>query len=102
MATLWGDNLFEFVPEATVQRFASHPSACMITVAMTDAPQHFSTVSIEHGRVISVTDKPAQPATNTACTGLMLFESRLSSSRSGQSHRIHGGERTSCALFVSL
>src|SRR5262249_12425756 len=62
VVTLWGDNLFEFVPEATIQRFAAHPSACMITITTAKKPQHFSTVTIDHDRVTSIIDKPAQPA----------------------------------------
>ena len=76
VATLWGDNLFEFVPQATVQRFAAHPSACMITVTIAEEPRHFSTVTLDHDRVTGITDKPAQPTTNMVCTGLMLFQSR--------------------------
>ncbi|MGH3824096.1 MAG: sugar phosphate nucleotidyltransferase [Pseudonocardiaceae bacterium] len=75
VATLWGDNLFEYVPQTTIQRFTAHPSACMITVTTADDPRHFSTVTVEHGKVTSVIDKPARPTTNTVCTGLMLFES---------------------------
>lgn len=75
VATLWGDNLFEFAPETTAQRFTAHPSACMITVTTAEEPQHFSTVTVDQGRVTNVIDKPAQPTLNTVCTGLMLFES---------------------------
>jgi len=75
--TLWGDNLFEFVPHATVAQFSAHPSAGMITITTADDPRHFSTVAVAGGRVTDVVDKPARPTTKTVCTGLMLFESSV-------------------------
>lgn len=74
VATLWGDNLFEFTPAETVQRFVADPAPAMITVAESATPQHFSTVAIEDGRVRAITDKPVHATTNTVCAGLMLFE----------------------------
>jgi glucose-1-phosphate thymidylyltransferase len=73
--TLWGDNLFEFVPRRAVERFTANPSAGMITVTTADDPQHFSTVGVEDGAVTSIIDKPSRPMTNLVCTGLMLFDS---------------------------
>ncbi|WP_280432599.1 sugar phosphate nucleotidyltransferase [Nocardia brasiliensis] len=74
VATLWGDNLFEVAPVATVRRFVATPVPCMITVAESVTPQHFSTVVIEGGRVTAISDKPAHPTTSTVCAGLMVFD----------------------------
>ncbi|MGX1770711.1 sugar phosphate nucleotidyltransferase [Nocardia brasiliensis] len=74
VATLWGDNLFEFAPVDTVRRFVADPAPAMITVAESATPQHFSTVAIDGDRVTAITDKPAHPTTNTVCAGLMLFD----------------------------
>ncbi|WP_378733958.1 sugar phosphate nucleotidyltransferase [Nocardia brasiliensis] len=74
VVTLWGDNLFEFAPVETVRRFVVDPAPCMITLAESGTPQHFSTVTVDDGRVQAIIDKPAHPTTNTVCAGLMLFD----------------------------
>ncbi|MFG1796720.1 sugar phosphate nucleotidyltransferase [Nocardia sp. NPDC049149] len=74
VATLWGDNLFEVAPRSTVRRFLADPAPAMITVAESTAPQHFSVVAVQSGRVTDIIDKPAKPTANTVCAGLMLFD----------------------------
>nr|WP_246010778.1 sugar phosphate nucleotidyltransferase [Nocardia mexicana] len=74
IATLWGDNLFEYAPVGAVRRFLEHPAVCQLQVSESSDPQHFSTVDIdERGRVRAVVDKPEHPTTATVCTGLILF-----------------------------
>lgn len=75
VATLWGDNLFEIVPIGTVQRFVADPTPCTITVAESEAPHHFSVISVRHQQVVEIIDKPAHPASTSVCAGLMLFDS---------------------------
>jgi glucose-1-phosphate thymidylyltransferase len=75
VATLWGDNLFELVPQPTVAKFLADPTACMITVASSPSPEHFSTVTVVDDRVTAIVDKPAHPTTNRVCAGFMLFDS---------------------------
>ncbi|MFI6168877.1 sugar phosphate nucleotidyltransferase [Nocardia sp. NPDC051052] len=75
VATLWGDNLFEVTPRSTVHRFVADPAPCMITVAESTAPHHFSVAAVHDGRVTDIIDKPAEPTANTVCAGLMLFDS---------------------------
>ncbi|MFF3226403.1 sugar phosphate nucleotidyltransferase [Nocardia suismassiliense] len=75
VATLWGDNLFEVAPRSTFARFVANPAPCMITVAKSASPQHFSVVTLDGDRVRDIVDKPTKPAANTVCAGLMLFDS---------------------------
>ncbi|MGW0252513.1 sugar phosphate nucleotidyltransferase [Nocardia goodfellowii] len=75
VATLWGDNLFEYVPAAIVARYLEDPTPGLITVAESSEPRQFSTVEITGGRVATILDKPAAPTVSTVCAGLMLFDS---------------------------
>ncbi|MFD0361342.1 sugar phosphate nucleotidyltransferase [Nocardia sp. GCM10030253] len=93
VATLWGDNLFEVAPRSAVQRFVSDPAPCMITVAESASPQHFSVVTIDDGRVTEILDKPPQPPGNTVCAGLMLFDSADLFRAVREVRQNHRGER---------
>ncbi|WP_084484687.1 sugar phosphate nucleotidyltransferase [Nocardia anaemiae] len=93
VATLWGDNLFEVIPEPTVHRFLADPAPCMITIAHSPNPQHFSTATLTGGRVTAIVDKPAEPTTNLVCAGLMLFESTALFESVGRVRQNRRGER---------
>ncbi len=74
VVTLWGDNLFQYVPQHILDGFTEDLCACRIAVTEVDDPRPFSTVTIREGMVVEVVDKPVRPSTTTVCTGLMAFD----------------------------
>ena len=75
--TLWGDNLFEFVPSHLLDGFARHGGGCRVAVTDVDDPRPFSTVTVRDGRVVEVIDEPQRPTTTTVSTGLMVFDAAM-------------------------
>ncbi len=71
-AVILGDNLFEdnFLPQ-----ISSFQSGAMVFYKPVPDPHRFGVVELDpNGRVISIEEKPAQPKSNLAQTGLYVYE----------------------------
>jgi len=73
IATLWGDNLFEYTLHNSCKDFVDKGDLCKIHITTVHNPQDFGVILLEGDRIISIEDKPQQPKANTICTGFMLF-----------------------------
>ncbi len=68
-----GDNIFEDNVNGAVQEFLkSNTSACIFLKEVTDA-QRFGVAELKNEKVIGIEEKPTQPKSNLAVTGLYLY-----------------------------
>lgn len=81
VATLWGDNLFEYGQPSSVATFAGGPHAGRIHTAEVSNPQDFGVVELSDGRIVGIEDKPERPKSHVVTTGFMLFKTAALFSR---------------------
>lgn len=73
IATLWGDNLFEYSLFCSCKDFLDRGDVSRIHLATVPNPQDFGVVALHEENIVSIEDKPSQPKAYTICTGFMLF-----------------------------
>jgi len=73
-----GDNLVfgSSVAEA-VRNFDAHPRGAKVFLKSVPDPERFGIAEIEDGRIVSVVEKPRQPQSDLAVTGLYLYDSTV-------------------------
>lgn len=72
-----GDNIIEGNIQEPVERFRRRGSGGMILLKEVPDPQRFGVAEIEAGRVVRITEKPADPRTNLAVTGIYMYDARV-------------------------
>ncbi|MDP3900174.1 MAG: sugar phosphate nucleotidyltransferase [bacterium] len=83
VATLWGDNLFEFALRKSCEDFLRQAETCRVHLATVPNPQDFGVAILQEGRIVAIEDKPLVSRASTVCTGFMLFRSTVFSKLSG-------------------
>jgi glucose-1-phosphate thymidylyltransferase len=76
VALVLGDNIFygHGLPEI-LGRAVARPSGATIFGYTVDTPQHYGVVELDHqGRARSIEEKPSNPKSNIAVTGLYLYD----------------------------
>ena len=68
-----GDNIFQDKMTPLLTLFADSNSEAQIVVGEVPDPTRFGIAEIENGRIIRVIEKPNQPPSNLAITGVYLF-----------------------------
>ena len=81
VATLWGDNLFEYALASSVATFAGGPHGGRIHTAVVSNPHEFGVVELSDGHIISIEDNPQHPKSHVVTTGFMLFKTAALFSR---------------------
>lgn len=74
VATLWGDNLFEYTLRDSCGDFLNQEGLCKVHIATVSNPQDFGVIELREEKIINIEDKPQQPKVNTVCTGFTLFK----------------------------
>jgi glucose-1-phosphate thymidylyltransferase len=84
MAVILGDNLFFLSNEETksirreVEEFARTPEGAVIFLKRVSDPERFGVAEVdENGRVMGIEEKPKNPKSNYAVTGLYLYDSTV-------------------------
>lgn len=74
-ALILGDNIFEDDFSETIQKFSANPQGAKIFAKEVSDPQRFGIVEFDANmKALSIVEKPAQPASNFAQTGLYLYD----------------------------
>ena len=78
-ALILGDNIFYGNGMRTMLKSAAEVSGAMIFGYHVEDPQRFGIVELdEHGKVLSVEEKPEHPKSNYCITGLYFYDERVS------------------------
>ncbi len=72
-----GDNIFQDKMEDLIRGFAESDAEASIVVNEVPDPQRFGIAEIEDGQIARVVEKPPQPRSNLAISGVYLFRSSI-------------------------
>lgn len=77
IAVLLGDNIFERSVAPFITRFRSSPVGARILLAEVDDPSSYGVAAMKDGRITRIIEKPAEPPSRLAVTGLYLYDTRV-------------------------
>lgn len=77
VVVLLADNIFERSVAPIVRRFRSDPRGARLVLAEVDNPGAYGVAVMEGGRLVRIVEKPADPPSRLAVTGLYLYDSRV-------------------------
>lgn len=77
MLVLLGDNVFQDSLSETVQRFQAQESGARVLLKTVEHPERFGVPVFEEGRIIRIEEKPKQPASQEAITGIYLYDAQV-------------------------
>ncbi len=80
IAVLLGDNLFEYSLKSVVDQFGADPTGAMVVLTEVKDEhhlQHLGVVEFDGDRIARVVEKPANPPSAYAATGLYLYDSTV-------------------------
>lgn len=72
-----GDNILLGEVKPFVDEFYKQKVNCLLLLAKVPDPQRFGVPVIENGRIVRVEEKPAQPKSNFAVTGLYIYDNHI-------------------------
>jgi len=77
VAVLLGDNIFEFGLGAIASRFRAEPRGARVVLAEVDDPSAYGVAVMEGNRLVRIVEKPAEPPSRLAVTGLYFYDARV-------------------------
>src|SRR5579884_3198991 len=77
LLVLLGDNIFTDDLRPSVERFRNQDRGAVIFAKEVDEPQHYGVVEIDGEAVLSIEEKPPQPKSRLAQTGIYLYDERV-------------------------
>ncbi len=72
-----GDNVVVGGIRPFLDRFAGGEEACHLVLARVKDPQRFGVAEVAGGRVVRVVEKPAQPPSDFAVTGIYVYDAAI-------------------------
>ncbi len=76
-AVILGDNVFEDNVKEFIEEFKKEKSGARIFLKAVPDPQRFGVAELEGERVVRIVEKPENPKSNYAVTGLYLYDSKV-------------------------
>jgi glucose-1-phosphate thymidylyltransferase len=77
IAVILGDNIFERSIAPYVRRFEQQESGARILLKETEDLQRFGVPVFDGDRIVEIEEKPAQPKSRYAVTGLYMYDARV-------------------------
>jgi glucose-1-phosphate thymidylyltransferase len=77
MIVILGDNVFEDDITQYVQNFVDQKQGAKILIQEVSDPKRFGVPELRNGRILSIEEKPAEPKSNYAVTGIYMFDSKV-------------------------
>lgn len=77
MLIILGDNVFEDNIQEYVENFKAQGSGAKILLQKVDDPQRFGVAELSGDYIISIEEKPAQPKSNYAVTGIYMYDNNV-------------------------
>lgn len=72
-----GDNFYELSIEGFVKAFRDNRSNCHILLKEVSDPHRFGIAKVEGDKIVDVVEKPKNPPTNLAITGIYAFDKNI-------------------------
>lgn len=72
-----GDNMIVGGVKRFIDEFESSNANCFLTLSKVKDPQRFGVPEIADGRIVAVDEKPANPKSSFAVTGIYLYDSTI-------------------------
>lgn len=69
-----GDNILEGNLRAAANQFAEQRSGAMLLLARVGEPQHYGVAEVEDDRIVQLVEKPADPPSDLAVTGIYFYD----------------------------
>jgi glucose-1-phosphate thymidylyltransferase len=77
ICVILGDNIIERNIRRAVGDFFSQPSGAKILLKDVEDPQRFGVARIEDGRIVEIVEKPADPPSKLAVTGIYMYDNTV-------------------------
>jgi glucose-1-phosphate thymidylyltransferase len=77
LAVILGDNIFEDDLAPQVRRFEGQPKGGRVLLKEVPDPHRFGVAEIQGDRVVSIEEKPKQPRSRFAVTGIYFYDARV-------------------------
>ncbi|MCM8816417.1 MAG: sugar phosphate nucleotidyltransferase [Candidatus Omnitrophica bacterium] len=77
LVVMLGDNIIEKDITKEVEIFQKQEKGARILLKEVDDPQRFGVAEIKDGRIIRIIEKPAEPPTRFAVTGIYMYDSQV-------------------------
>jgi len=72
-----GDNIFEDAITAYVEKFAAQPRGARVLLKEVPDPERYGVAEVRDGRIVSIVEKPAQPKSRLAVTGVYMYDRQV-------------------------
>jgi glucose-1-phosphate thymidylyltransferase len=77
LVAILGDNIFKASLKPYLQKFTSQKKGARVLLKQVENPQRFGVAEISDNKVIKITEKPKNPKTNYAVTGIYFYDSAV-------------------------
>ena len=77
VTVLLGDNIFEQSVASVVTAFGKRPLGARIALAEVEDPSAYGVAALEGGRLVRIVEKPADPPSRYAVTGLYCYDATV-------------------------
>ncbi|MEI7810675.1 MAG: sugar phosphate nucleotidyltransferase [bacterium] len=77
MVVVLGDNIFEDGIESIVSNFEKQNNGAVVFLKEVDDPNRFGVAEVEDEKIIGIEEKPKNPKTNLAVTGLYMYDNTV-------------------------
>jgi glucose-1-phosphate thymidylyltransferase len=77
MCVVLGDNVLQRSIRPSVERFLAQPRGARILLKQVDDPARFGVAEVDGRRVVSIVEKPKQPKSNLAVTGIYFYDAQV-------------------------
>lgn len=77
IVTILGDNIFEHSLKDAVENFKSQEKGAKIFLKEVPDPERFGVPEIANDKIINIIEKPTNPPTNYAVTGIYMYDNQV-------------------------
>ncbi|EMI9086984.1 MULTISPECIES: sugar phosphate nucleotidyltransferase [Bacillus] len=77
MVVILGDNIFSDDIRPYVEEFASQKEGAKVLLQSVDDPERFGVANIQNRKIIEIEEKPKEPKSSYAVTGIYLYDSKV-------------------------
>ncbi|MFC1754931.1 sugar phosphate nucleotidyltransferase [Thermoproteota archaeon] len=77
MVVILGDNIFEDSIKSGIEAFLNQKTGARLFLKETSEPQRFGVPVIADNKIVKIEEKPNQPKSNYAVTGIYMYDNRV-------------------------